>query len=160
MKDVAIPSISTISRHLKAFGRPSRSPSLKCGLSDTHKLARYMWAKDHQHWDDHWNSVIFSDESTFQLHNNSMQFVRRPKGKRYFNKYVHSKFNPSVASVNVWAAMSSKGISKLHFITGRLDGHRYVNEILDGALKQYCNEFFHDNNNVFQHDTVRDTHLP
>ena len=100
----AIPSISTISRRLIKAGRPSRSPARKCKLIESKKLARYLWAMDHLEWEEEWNNVIFTDESTIQINNNPLRHVRRPKGKRFSAKYVVFKENRSVGSLNVWAA--------------------------------------------------------
>lgn len=147
-----IPSTSTICRRLRKSGLPSRSPAKKCKLTEINMIARYTWAEQHLQWNEEWQRVIFTDESSFQLNALSRQFVRRPSGKRYTPEYVCSKENKSVAHLSVWAAISWKGISELYVITGRLTGLTYRNEILKGALQRYCQTFFHEENYIFQQD--------
>lgn len=147
-----VPSTSTICRRLRKRGLLSRSPAKKCKLTEIHMIARYMWAEQHVQWKDEWQRVIFTDESSFQLHALARQFVRRPSGKRYTSEYVCSKENKSVAHVSVWAAISWRGVSELHVIIGRLTGLKYRNEILQGPLQRYCQTFFHEENYIFQQD--------
>lgn len=147
-----IPSTATISRRLKSFGLPCRSPARKCFLTETCKLARLLWAREHVNWDDEWRQVIFTDESTVTVNKKWNQFVRRPPGKRYDTNYVTGKQNKSLGSVNIWAAISWRGVSILHIINGRLTARKYIDEILSVALKDYCTENFIDNEFIIQQD--------
>jgi hypothetical protein len=147
-----IPSLCTIGRRLIKIGRRSHPPASKCALTDINKLSRYMWGRDHLQWNEEWKNVVFTDESTFQLQANSCQYVRRPLGKRFSHKYVHQHLNRSVACQNVWVAISWNGVSEIHFINGRLNGQKYVNEILKVSLAQYCNTFFHNQHYILQQD--------
>ena len=132
-----LPSIRRIRRRLLRHGLHARTPSSKPLLKETHEYARYLFAEEHVNWDHEWDNVIFMDESYFLGGKSRMQYVRRYKGQRYNKKCVRQYRNRSVATANVWAAISLHGISDLHFINGRLNGERYRDEILIDSLMPF-----------------------
>ena len=64
--------------------RPSWSNFCKPLLKDTNKKKRLAWAQKHEQWTlDRWKSVLWSDESKFEMFgSNCHVFVRRRVGKR------------------------------------------------------------------------------
>jgi len=132
-----LPSNRTIRRRLLRHGLHARTPSSKPLLKETHEYARYLFAEEHVNWDREWGNVIFMDESQFIGGKSRIQYVRRYEGQRYNINCVRRYRNRSVASVNVWAAISLQGLSDLHIINGRLNGQRYCDEILIGSLMPF-----------------------
>jgi len=78
-------------------------------LSAKNVRDRIAFCKKYKNWSaDQWESVMFSDESTFCQFYTFVPYIRRPVGKRYDPKYCL----PSVKQpkkIMVWASFSGKG---------------------------------------------------
>ena len=75
-----------------------------------------------------------------------------PAVKLKINKW-HVIANRSAGFCNVWTAFSSKGVSNIFYIQGKLTAKRYRDEILNVALKEDCSTYFHNENTyIYQHD--------
>jgi hypothetical protein len=62
----------TISRHLKALGYLKALPKGTPLLTKAHKQKRIEWAR--QHLNDNWRRTLFSDETVFQLYQNTIEW--------------------------------------------------------------------------------------
>lgn len=122
-------SLNTISRRLsKEFHLKSYKPAKKPKLTPAMKMKRLSFARSHQDWTvAKWNTVLFSDESTFQQFGSRNQHIRRPVGKRFDEKYTipTMKHPPSVM---VWGAFSHNGTAGLYFLPQKttMNGARYL----------------------------------
>jgi transposase len=143
-----IPSRRTVARRIFRNGLKSRTPASKCKLTEIHKLSRLLWAQNHENWLQEWDDCIFSDEAEIIMGRFGLQFVRRYSGERYDEKCIKTIPNRSTASVSIWAAISTRGITNLHFIEGRLNARRYVDDILAANLLPFCETHF-DQNHAF-----------
>ncbi|CEG82532.1 hypothetical protein RMATCC62417_16591 [Rhizopus microsporus] len=64
----------TIRKELKKLGYVSRVAVKKSLLSEKKRKARYIFAKNHEHWTvDDWRKVIWTDESSFEISKLSSQ---------------------------------------------------------------------------------------
>ncbi|KAJ8897004.1 hypothetical protein PR048_002350 [Dryococelus australis] len=60
-------SASTVRRHLLQTGLVARIPLRRLPLSRNHKRLRLQWARERRRWCAEWQSVVFTDESRFNL---------------------------------------------------------------------------------------------
>jgi hypothetical protein len=81
---------STVSRRLLEIGLESHPKTDKQLLSENHKKLRYQWCLEKKNWSfDKWATVIFSDESNFQLINRkNTPLVRRFKDEKYEPRFI------------------------------------------------------------------------
>lgn len=77
-------SSRTVRRRLVKIRLRARRPVVKSALTASARRKHLSWAREHINWtDEMWDSVIFSDESKFKLHESDGRlFVRRKAGKR------------------------------------------------------------------------------
>lgn len=144
---------STISRVLKKHGINSYSVTKKPLLTALQKQKRLKWALEHRNWTEKdWERVVFTDESVFRSHNSSKyQRVWRKKEQR-FQEDCLQRTVKSQASVQVWGAFSSKGVSMLKRVQGNLNSQRYQAEIIND-IKNVCECLvFPDKDYIFQQD--------
>ncbi len=61
-------------------------------LSKINRRKRLQWAKDYYAEPlDFWKKVLFSDETSYELHPHRKQYVRRPPNAKFHQKYVQTK---------------------------------------------------------------------
>lgn len=125
---VQLVSHFTINRRLNASGFLPFSPAVKPFLSAAHEVARLSWAQNHLQTN--WSSVIFSDESKFQMAATKQQFVRRRKNTRLQRSFVIPLQNASSPNCMVWGSFCRDGYSDLVRLENRLNSEGYV-EILE-----------------------------
>ena len=92
-------------------------------LIHEHKLYRSAFAESNV--DRKWDTVIFTDESTFTSANDGPVLVYRPQGQRYNPQYMSASKRSGRVSVNCWGWISHEGAGVLHRIEGHLDGLQY-----------------------------------
>jgi transposase len=131
-------SVRTI-QHLcqKRLGLPSRCAAKKPLLTAKMVKKRLAFCKKHRSWTEKdWESVMFSDESTFRLINPRAQKVRRPSTmNRYKQRYVVVNVKHS-ASVMVWGCFCGNGgRGSLYFLPPKatMNGDRYM-KVLEEKL--------------------------
>lgn len=116
------------------------------------KRKRLLWAKEKQFWvQRQWNSIIFSDESKFDVCvGDSRKRVIRTKSETY-HKDCLKRTVKFPASVMVWGCMSAKGVGNLHFIDGTINAQKYIN-ILEDHLLPSINSLSDMDEYIFQQD--------
>lgn len=122
---------------LKKLKIPSRTAANKPLLTPAMVAKRLNFAKKHRHWSkEDWETVMFSDESTFRMVSLAKVKVRRPVTvSRYLQKYVNQTVKHS-PSVMVWGCFSGKGgRGSLYFLPPKatMNGDRYM-EVLREKL--------------------------
>lgn len=84
----------------------------------------------------HWESVIFTDESKYNLYGpDSALKVWRRSGIPLKPRHVRQVVKYGGGSVMVWGAITSKGVGKIVFIDGTMDSEKYV-AILESAYAE------------------------
>ena len=96
-----------------------------------------------------WNSVIFSDEKTFQSSNNGRLRVYRPRNSRFDENYTLPTNTSGRFSVNVWAWISVHEPGVCWKIDGRFTAINYIN-ILENIMLPSVSQLY-GQNFVYQH---------
>lgn len=118
-------------------------------LTKKHKTVRLAWAKKYRNWtSQQWNSVIWSDESRFEVCTGD----QRPKVLRRKNEAFHKDcLNRKVkfpASIMVWGCMSAKGVGSLCFVDGIVNLKILKDHLLPSIEELQSN----DKDYIFQQD--------
>jgi transposase len=132
-------SVRTIQKVCKVrLGLPSRCAAKKPLLTAKMVKKRLSFCKKHRAWSEtDWESVMFSDESTFRLINPRAQKVRRSSlTSRYKQRYtIRNVKHP--ASVMVWGCFSGLGgRGSLYFLPPKvtMNSDRYIAMLKDKLL--------------------------
>ena len=80
-----------------------------------------------------WTTIFFADESTFNINNGSVQYVRRI-GERYDEKFVVGAPNRSMAYCSIWGGFSKDSFSPLVRIQVRLDSPTFIDGLTENFL--------------------------
>ena len=137
-------SSRTVRRRCNDMGYSSKKPVAVPLLTVVHTERRLKFAKKNVKTD--WDSVIFSDESSFQLRSNIVKVWTKKGGRRNFTK---TKFEPKIM---VWGAISSQGKSELHLVKGMMNSVKYTG-VIDHVLVPFIHQF-HDDTAIFQQDNA------
>jgi transposase len=134
---IATPSCRTIRRVLqKKLNLPARRPAHKPLINAQQRLRRIQFCKKYLNWTrEQWGTVLFSDESTFQLWCASPRYVRRPVGKSFDPKFTLPTIK-KYEYLMVWGCFGKRGRGRLHFIPKgtTVNAEKYV-EILREKLR-------------------------
>ena len=118
-------------------------------------ISQLSWAKQHVSLTmDQRNSVIFSDESKFNLCGSySKRYIRRRKNEAFHLVFI----SPTVKFPDcqmIWGSISIKGIRLIKFITGTVNSSVYTG-ILGECLKQVIRHHFKRARHcIFQYDSA------
>lgn len=131
----------TIRRRAVEAGLFSRRPAKKPFISSKNKKARLEFAKAHLNWSvQKWRTVLFSDESKFNLKDSDgIRRVRRPNGQRLNPKYCKGTVKHGGGNIMVWGCFSGQGIGPIHKIDGIMDRFMY-RDILKDVMLPYAEE--------------------
>lgn len=134
-------SARTVRRRLDDMGLFGRVAVKKPLISKKNRMARFKFAQDHLTWSyQKWNTVLFSDESKFQLFgSDGRRYVRRPKGTRYSHKYQMPTVKHGGGSIMVWGCFSRSGVGPLVKIDGIMDRFLYK-DILENNMLPHADE--------------------
>lgn len=122
-------------------------------LSLKQKRARLLWVKEHQNWSERqWNSIIWSDESKFEVcvGDPRSRIMRLPE--EAFHKDCLKRRVKFPASVMVWGCMSSQGVGRLCFINGTVNAARYQTILQEELLPSIGNLQLQGGEFIFQQD--------
>lgn len=146
-------STQTVCRRATEAGLGCYRSAKKPLITKKNRNARIKFAKEHLNWTRQmWNTVLFSDESKYNLRGNDGRlFVRRPKGKRLDPKYTSKTVKFGGGNIKVWGCFSGQGMGPIHVIKDTLTGLGY-RSILNDVMYPYAEEnmpliwrFQHDN---------------
>jgi len=102
----------TIWKRLANCGLKSYICCKKPFLSSDKKKKCLEWAEAHKHWTaDNWKTVIFSDESKFNLlgSDGCCYYWRKP-GQEFDERYVRKEIKHGGGNVMVWGCITAKGL--------------------------------------------------
>jgi transposase len=144
----------TVRRRLLAAGLKGCKARKKPLLTLSQQKRRLAWAKEHLRWTaNDWRGVVFSDESTFTIHNHcGNSFVRRRPGEE-FKPYCLNLTVKHPTSVMVWGCMASSGVGRLSICDGIMNATKYI-ETLEKKLKPSARDLFGSNPWIFQDDNA------
>ena len=99
-------SINTLKRILRKYGLYGRIATRKPLLNERHVCNRINWRKSYAKVrTSFWNDVTFSDESRLELFSRKREYVRRPKGLRFEDRYTTKTVKFGGQSLMVWGAI-------------------------------------------------------
>lgn len=143
----------TVSRRLREFNIRCRRPYRGPILLRQHRVARLNWAHNHRRGYN-WRSVVFSDESRFNLyHNDGRLHVYRRPGERFADAAVIQRDRFGGGSVLVWGAINHDFRSRLLIINGNMTARRYIDDVLRPELVPLLRRQRHVR--VFQQDNAK-----
>ena len=120
-------SRTTVKRRLRESGLHGQIAARKPLLRRGNKQKRFVWAKKHKEWTlDQWKSVLWSDESKFEIFgSNRRVFVRRRKGERMDSTCLVPTVKHGGGGVMVWGCFAGDTVGDLFKIEGILNQHGY-----------------------------------
>lgn len=122
-------------------------------LTGHHRAARLLWARRYVRFTQRqWNSVIFSDESRFNVsHADGRVRVYRRRNERLADCCIQERDRFGGGSVMVWGGIMGNLKTDLVIIQGNLNAQGYIN-LLNNTLMP----FLHQNQPaIFQQDNAR-----
>lgn len=130
-----IASRPTISRRLIERGLRSYKAIKKPKLSEADMKKRYKWCKKRENWTYRkWASIIFSDESNYQVVNRKNRIrIRRFKNEEFNSKYVQKYVQGGGGSIGIWGCLANGGIGHCKLYSGRMNAVFY-RETLETSL--------------------------
>lgn len=146
-------SVNTVKRRLRAKGYIGRIAVKKPLLRPPNKRKRLLFAQKHKDWSiDKWKSVLWTDESKFEMFGSKRrQHVRRKKGERFKSQCIAPTVKHGGGSVTVWGCFSYDGVGDLVRIEGIMRKEHYHNILQRSAIPSgvgligYGFEFQQDN---------------
>lgn len=147
-------SSRTVNRRLISMGYRARRCAVKPKLTPRHKRDRLAWARQYRNLTvQHWQHVIFGDESRFLLYPVDGRLrVRRRAGERLMDDCVQPRVAGGGGSVHVWGAICADGKSQLVILDQNVTGAVYT-QILDQNLVPWARGLF-GNNFRYQDDNA------
>jgi transposase len=122
-------------------------------ISQINKKKRLDFAKAHiNKGNDFWKSVLFSDESKFNIFGSDGRvMVWRKPNMQMDCRNLCPTVKHGGGNVLVWGCMSATGVGNLVFIDGIMDQHMYLN-ILRNNLHESAEKLNIGNSFIFQQD--------
>ncbi|KAJ8890309.1 hypothetical protein PR048_009817 [Dryococelus australis] len=115
-------STMTISRRLRENGLCSYVSLKKPLLNNIHKRNRRNWCRGKRNWYmEHWENVLFSNDSRFLLYSSRKVKVRRTATEKFRPDSLVPAVQGEGGSVMIWSYMSAEGTGILRFIDGTMD---------------------------------------
>ena len=150
-------SRQTVNSRLLKHGYRARRTAIVPRRTQQHLHARLAWAQRHRNIHvQQWRHVIFTDESSFQLHRVDRRMrVRRLRGERLNEDCLQGRMAHGGGSVHVWGGIHYGGKTDLIVLIGNVNGMAYRNVIqttlLPHARRVYGNNVLLQDDNAPAH---------
>ena len=121
----------TVGKILKKYGLQCRKPHKVPVIFQQNKNMRRIFADKTRSWNQQWKQVLWSDESTFCLHQHDgrIKIYRQPKPD--MQKRNQLQFDRwKIGGILVWVGISYNCHTNLVFIEGPITAQRYIDEVL------------------------------
>ena len=148
-------SVNTVLRYIRKCNLKLYYAKQKPFINNTQKRRRLLWARAHLRWTDaKWKSVLWSDESTFQIvfGKCGRRVLRTKEEKDHPDCYGRKVQKP--ASVMVWGCVSASGMGNLHICEGTINAERYI-QVLEQHMLPSKQRLFHGRPCLFQQDNAK-----
>lgn len=147
--------VHTVRNRLREQGFMARHPAKKPLLTKKMQQKRLEWARKHADWSLHkWRTVIFSDESKFNLFgSDGIQYVRRKVGERLSGKCLKLTVKHPPGQM-IWGCFSYHGIGELAFIKGTVNAEIYKQILKDHLFPSIEKHFLGAKSVIFQDDSA------
>ena len=131
-----VASATTVRRRLASYGMVYNRPISKPLLTKKHRSERVAFARRNK--STNWNSVLFTDKSTFQLSANPEKMWMRRRKKLFVRRVKHPQ------KIHAWGSFSNSGFGDLVLFTGTLNAIKLI-DIYNTALLPSSNFLFDEN---------------
>ena len=148
-------SVNTVRRYICKCNLKLYYAKQKPFINNTQKRRRLLWARAHLRWTDaKWESVLWSDESTFQIvfGKCGRRVLRTKEEKDHPDCYGRKVQKP--ASVMVWGCVSASGMGNLQICEGTINAERYI-QVLEQHMLPSKQCLFHGRPCLFQQDNAK-----
>ena len=143
--------VSNVRRRLLLAGRKACKPVKKHLLTGEMRKKRLLWARSHQDWTvEHWKTVLFSDESYFQVQGQRVQYVRRANNEATTSHHLQQTVKHPVQKM-FWGCFTHEGLGPLVPVEGMMKSDQYI-QILQRRVVPELQKRFPDGNGIFQQD--------
>jgi transposase len=148
-------SSSTVRRRLHEAHLRARRPYVGPVLTPRHRRNRLQWCRARARWNRaRWSSVLFTDESRFQLHRADGRVrVWRRRGERYANACVRESDRWGGGSVMVWGGITTHFRTDLVVLGGRVNAVNYRDNVLAPIVVPFLQN--HPRVQTLQQDNAR-----
>jgi transposase len=120
-------------------------------ISKDNRVRRVQWCKDHLEWTlEDWKSVLWSDESPFELRNGMRKRVWKLSEEAFHVTHYTATVKHEV-KINVWGCFSYDGVGTLYWVDGIMDSKQYC-KILREAMVPASDDLFPEGEFIFQQD--------
>ncbi|GFS71096.1 transposable element Tcb1 transposase [Trichonephila clavipes] len=103
-----------------------------------HRRLHHQWCDERRMWAAEWNEVDLTDESCICLqHHDGRIRVWRHRGERMLNSCVMHHHNGPAPGFMVWGTIGYYSRTPLVRITGTLNRHHYISEVLEPVVLPY-----------------------
>ena len=119
--------VRTIKNRLMKAGLTRRVAAKKPLLRKVNKVKRLQWARKHANWTiSQWKTVVWSDESKFELFGNKRRiFVRRHHNERYVPQCIVPTVKDGGGSIMIWDCFAGHKIGDLIRVRGIMKKEQY-----------------------------------
>jgi transposase len=120
-------------------------------LSQAHRLARLLWARDHKGWgEEDWNRVIWTDESSVEIGKDSrVPWVWRRPGEKFLDKCLAPTFKSGRQSLMIWGCMAYGRLGPLVLMPkDQRTGVDYVRLILAGPFWDFYSSLLEERGQI------------
>jgi len=146
-------SASTVQRRLNQCGLKGCVAKKKPFISETNRLKRLKFAKEHIGWSvDQWKKVLWSDETKYNMRaSDGVVYVWRRRGEALKADCLRGTVKHGGGNILIWGCMSAAGVGRIHRVEGIMNAAQYV-DILQKSMLPSMKEHFGRRRAVFMHD--------
>ena len=125
-------------------------------LRDPTIRKRLAFAREHRDWTiEQWNSVLWSDESSFQLFCGAKRaYVRRRVGEKYSPQCIVPTVKHGGGSLMIWGCMSGLGVGQVYRCEGTMRQDQYIRVLRNHMLPSATALYGQGQAFVFQQDNA------
>ena len=144
--------VRTVRNRLIEAGMHGRIANKKPLLTERHRNARLVWARERVNWTvDQWRNCFFTDESPFHLIQcQQRRYVRRRGGTVMHPQHLRPTVHSSGGKIMVWGGFSGRGHRSIVRTANKINAQVYIDILRDNVLPLD----FHTNNITLQHDNA------
>ena len=149
-------SSRTVRRRLKFHGYTKRKVKKTLTINTTNRKRRISWCRQKLHWtlNNHWKSVIFSDETQVKTNSQSRVSVWR-KPDEVWRPECLGQRGGRCLSVMFWGCVTYHGVGTLEPVLGNIDSEKYILvECLDQNVWPVIAKNFPDGGYIFLEDNA------
>lgn len=145
----------TVRRELATLGFHGRAAAHKPHITACNATRRLWWCRERRQWTlEQWKSVLWSDESRYQLwRSDGRVWVWRMPGERFIQDCVVPTVKFGGGGIMVWSCFSWYGLGPLVLVRGNMNAEAYQT-VLDNAALPTLWAHFGTGPYLFQHDNA------